>query len=242
MRAVRQNVGSRSAGLTRRIPTRTRPFRRVLTLTLVFASAFASVVALGVSALADSFEQSSWPCVQRKVPEISAGTVWAGPPVDTIETSWRDDPTVAATAARLAARRLPVEDAEAELEAFAAAVDDDKAERLTLLFMALLDLTNQERREILAGLERLGRRQVDLAERIRTTARELQALRAAKPDPDATTGKERDARMQTLQEQLAWDTRVYDERRLTTAYVCESPVLLEQRIFALSKAIQSHLP
>jgi len=44
-----------------------------------------------------------------------------------------------------------------------------------------------------------------------------------------------------LSEQLNWDTRVYDEREQSLRYVCETPVLLEQRLFALGRHIAEHL-
>ena len=44
-----------------------------------------------------------------------------------------------------------------------------------------------------------------------------------------------------LEERLHWDTRIYDERQAALAYVCESPVLLEQRAFALAREIRSRL-
>jgi hypothetical protein len=45
-----------------------------------------------------------------------------------------------------------------------------------------------------------------------------------------------------LGEALAWDTRVYDERRHTIGYVCEVPTTIERRLFALARAIQQALP
>ena len=44
-----------------------------------------------------------------------------------------------------------------------------------------------------------------------------------------------------LEDALRWDTRIHDERNAALAYVCESPVILEQRAFALAREIQTHL-
>jgi hypothetical protein len=41
--------------------------------------------------------------------------------------------------------------------------------------------------------------------------------------------------------QLQWDTRLFDERRQYLAIVCESPILIEQRLFALARVIQRNL-
>jgi len=40
---------------------------------------------------------------------------------------------------------------------------------------------------------------------------------------------------------VEWDTRIFDERIKTIGYVCEVPVLIEQRLFALARAIQQSL-
>jgi hypothetical protein len=37
------------------------------------------------------------------------------------------------------------------------------------------------------------------------------------------------------------DTRIFEERRKTMSFVCEVPVLIEQRLFALARAIQQSL-
>ena len=51
--------------------------------------------------------------------------------------------------------------------------------------------------------------------------------------------------MARLQDELVgrveWDTRIFDERSKTIGYVCEVPVLIEQRLFALARAIQQAL-
>jgi hypothetical protein len=40
---------------------------------------------------------------------------------------------------------------------------------------------------------------------------------------------------------MEWDTRIFEERRKTMNFVCEVPVLIEQRLFALARAIQQSL-
>jgi hypothetical protein len=41
--------------------------------------------------------------------------------------------------------------------------------------------------------------------------------------------------------QLSWQTRIFDDRRKSTAYVCDVPVLIEKRLFDLASAIQGDL-
>ncbi|MCS0504244.1 hypothetical protein [Ancylobacter mangrovi] len=42
-----------------------------------------------------------------------------------------------------------------------------------------------------------------------------------------------------LEKEVLWDTRIYDARHQAVSAVCESPVILEQRVFALARAIQN---
>lgn len=177
-----------------------------------------------------------WPCIQIKVPEISAGMVWAGPEVRENDETWKESPRLAELAAELSVRRLPIEEAEKDIDNFAATLGPDKDKQLTLLFSGVLQTINAERSEIMAGIERYARRQGALAEKIRDATTELNTLRKKlnRSEADNTS-------LKALEEQLLWDTRVFDERQQSLTYICESPVLLEQRLFALSRYIMNYL-
>jgi len=201
------------------------------------AAALAALLLLGGGRLvgAGAAEDADWPCVQRKVPEISAGMVWAGPPIgDADRAAWREDPAIAELAQRLAARGVPAEADEAAVAEFAAAAGADKDRKLTLLFAGILDTINGERADILAGIERYAKRQRALAEKLEHQAAELDALPV-----DGTAAQQ--ARRAELAEMQAWDTRIFDNRERSLSYVCEKPVQLEQRVFALARTIMAHL-
>ena len=100
----------------------------------------------------------------------------------------------------------------------------------TLLFAGLFERINRERTEVMTGIERLGRRQKELAEKIRSDISELHKLQ------DATTPNE--ARLQELGNQVQWSTRIFEDRQKSVRYVCEVPTLIEQRLFALGRAVQ----
>ena len=191
---------------------------------------------LAVPGRAADPESPDWPCIQRKVPEISAGMMWAGPPVQEDDRSWRRDEKLAALVGELAERRLPIEQAELRIDEFAAGLDADKDQKLTLLFTGLLQDINAVRGEIIEGIERYTRRQRDLADKVRSMTVELAEMRAR---TDAT--EEERATARKLEEELVWQTRIFDEREQSLTYVCESPVLLEQRLFALARQIMNHL-
>jgi hypothetical protein len=50
-----------------------------------------------------------------------------------------------------------------------------------------------------------------------------------------------EAKRDELISRVEWETRVFEERQKTIGYVCEVPVLIEQRLFALARAIAQSL-
>ena len=96
----------------------------------------------------------------------------------------------------------------------------------------MLQQINQERSHIIAGIKRYTRKQQHLAAKIAQDSQKLANLQPG-TTPDAQTQELLDAR--------AWDLRVFEERRRILPQVCEQPVLLEQRAFALSRAMQAEL-
>lgn len=183
---------------------------------------------------ADS-QDPDWPCIQRKVSEISPAQVWSGPPFDAVDKAWRDDDAVAELAAAIASRRTEMADAKAKIAAFAAAAGADRNRRLTLLFAGVLDSINAERSSIMAGISRYARRQHALAEKIASEAAALDRLPAQGGTNDEI------ARRQELSQAQEWDTRIFRERERSLRYVCELPTLLEQRAFALGKEVVAHV-
>lgn len=197
--------------------------------------------ALALPAVAADFSDPDWPCVQRKVVNLSWGMMWTGLPIDESLGDWRDDPEIRALAETIAVRRTPIEEAEARIAAFAEGLGEDRERRLALLFKAAFELIDRERAQIVNGIGRYARKQAGLAERIDEARIEFAALTEAER---AAEGEDLDRldRIEELEDQIAWDTRIFDERQRSLTYVCESPVLLEQRAFALARAIMAHLP
>jgi hypothetical protein len=199
------------------------------------ALAGAALAALGpaVSVRAQPKPDPDWPCVQRKVPVLAAGTIWSGPDPEAAGR-WSADAEAAALAQKLASRRTPVEEMDGLVDAFAKAAEPDRAQRLTRVFAGALEIINTERQRVLAGIERYARGQRGLAERIREEADKITAV---KDSPEATTPKE----MQDLETQFAWDKRIFEDRTQSLQYVCEVPVLLEQRLFEIARRLQARI-
>jgi hypothetical protein len=174
-----------------------------------------------------------WPCTQAKVPDISIAAVWDGPPIDDAQSVWKNDPAIEGLVTRLAARRVPLADAKESIAAFITGAAGEKARKGVLLFAGLFDTLNHQRTEVMDGLERLQRREKDLAERIKgdvAALRELQDQQA----PDET-------RIKDLNSSIEWSTRIFDDRRRSVKYACEVPTIIERRLFALARAIRQEM-
>lgn len=188
-------------------------------------------LALAGPAAAASPAGSLWPCIQPKVASLASGQMWAGPPIE--DARWRDDAQVSDLVPVLVARRTSLDDATAQIEAFAKQAGTDKKARLTLLFAGVFEEINALRSRILTGIERYSQHQIDLAARIKD-----ESLKFAKAKKAATTDEDK-AKAAEIEKELLWDTRIYDARAQTVTAVCESPVILEQRAFAIARAIQN---
>ena len=173
-----------------------------------------------------------WPCAQGKVPEISLVAVWAGPSLDDVQDRWKDDAQISALVAKLAARRTPLEEAEKDVEAFLA----DSPAKVTsgkLLFAGLFDTLNAQRSSVMMGLERVTRKQREAADKIRSETIDLHGLQSTSP-PDQS-------KIDELNNQLLWETRIFEDRRRVVKYVCEVPTEIDRRLFALGRTIQQQL-
>jgi hypothetical protein len=192
-----------------------------------------AVLGLAAQALAADPRYPDWPCAQAKVPEVSLAAVWNGPPLDDAASKWRDNPKVSALATRLAARRTPLDEAEKAISEFLSEAPAEKTERGKLLFAGLFEKLNAERNTVMNGLERITRKQREAAEKVRSDTVALQAQQdAANKDQ---------AKIDELSNQLVWETRIFEDRRRVIKFVCEVPTAIDQRLFALARAIQQEM-
>ena len=203
--------------------------RRVVILGLALAA-----LAPALPAAARYGADPDWPCQSIKVADLSLGTMWTGPSVDAYAQTWQQDPQVATLAQRLVQRRLPVAEATAEVKQFAAGLGADRATKLEKLMAGVFDLMDTERRAVVDGLDRFGRRQKELAVSLRTEASAVNTETLA-PSADAT-------KISSAMQRLEWDRRVFDARRQSIEYACAVPSVIEQRLYALAQAIQAELP
>ncbi len=205
------------------------PVHKLAVITLAGA-----VIFYAGAAGAAASEDPDWPCVQRLMPEISPATVWGGPPLDDAAPAWREAAAIRDLVAAIASRRTALEDGEKAVAAFAGTLGAEKDAMLTLVFAGLFTTINQERSRLISGIKRYARGQRRLASRIRQLTADLGAAPA-----DGTPGSA--ARRRQLRQRQVWDTRIFEERERSLQALCEQPVLLEQRLFILARAIMAQM-
>ncbi len=193
----------------------------------------AAHVFLAVPAIAMDARHPDWPCPQIVVPKLSVAAFWTGPSIDDVGDNWMKDKTVHDLVLRFAGRRTSLAEAEKEAAEFIVGTQAERQQRAKLLFAGLFTTLGRERDDVMAGIERFSQRQQQLREKISAEMTDLRAQQDAAGQESATADK--------LSEQIAWETRIFDERRNTISYVCEVPSTIERRLFALARAIQQKL-
>ncbi|MGB8430456.1 MAG: hypothetical protein WCE72_11585, partial [Pseudolabrys sp.] len=190
-------------------------------------------VFLAVPAIAMDARHPDWPCPQIVVPKLSVAAFWTGPSIDDVGDTWMKDQTVHDLVLRFSGRRTSLTEAEKEAAEFIVGTQAERQQRAKLLFAGLFATLGRERDDVMAGIERFSQRQQQLREKISAEMTDLRAQQDAAGQESATADK--------LSEQIAWETRIFDERRNTISYVCEVPSTIERRLFALARAIQQKL-
>lgn len=179
---------------------------------------------------AADYSDPTWPCVQRKVETLSPGLMWAFPldPAAVAPDAARDA-DVRELAGYLSLRRVPLEELEPRVAAFAETYGGDP-EALGLAFYTVFDTLSKRRSRIITGIGDFSLSQIALAEQIDANrlAMDVQMAKDA-PDFDA---------VDALEEKLDWDQLIYTDRQRNITYLCETPTLLERRLFGIAQMLQ----
>ncbi|MCH9807881.1 MAG: hypothetical protein K0U74_09125 [Alphaproteobacteria bacterium] len=207
------------------------------TAALLAAVVLAPAIFAPAPSLAADAANPDWPCVQRKVEKLTSAQIWDGPPVDDVK-GWWNDKEVNKLVRYAISRRVPMDEVEAAITKFAETMPEgpERDKRLTLLFAGVLDQTNTVRSSVVNGIEKFQRRQVARAKKLERDSSKLAQLRHGKSLEDAVPEN-----VQKLQKQYDWDARVFKERQDNIPLACEIPVEIEQRAFAVGRAIRFHM-
>ncbi|MBZ9857218.1 hypothetical protein LB566_25825 [Mesorhizobium sp. CA13] len=175
-----------------------------------------------------------WPCMQRKVPQLSLGQIWNGPELPRAAKDWSKDSGVSALVEAVAARRTPIAEAQKEIKDYAASLPAEQvAPKMAMLVQGMFDHMDAERSHVISGISRYAHKQLEMAAELRKEASDVDALRAkADADPDE---------VERRTDQLNFETRIFNERVQSLTYVCDVPTIIEQRLYQLSRTVSETL-
>ena len=195
------------------------------TLTLACVAA-----ALAAPLQAADFSDPTWPCIQRKVENLSLGLMWPGAVDPTLigdDEVLRQD--VYDLADALALRRVDLDEMRPRVEAFGAKYGGDQ-DKLGLVFERVFSGLSKRRGRIITGIGDFSLSQIALAEQIDSARAEMDTqLALAEPDFD---------KVDALEEQLDWDQLIHSDRQRSITYLCETPLIIERRLFAIAQLLQ----
>jgi hypothetical protein len=176
-------------------------------------------------------QDPDWPCQQRLVPKLAAAAYWSGPSLEGLG-DWHADVEVAGLVERLAPRRVSTQEGLHEIASFARDLSGDRRRRLTLVFLGLLEETDQERSAVIEQLKQIGRRQRELADLVARLAAERDAI------PADAQGEAAAQRVDLVQRH-DFTARNFEEIQHTIRYACEIPVELDARLGSWARALQA---
>ncbi len=198
-------------------------------MTTTFASLLTLLLPLGaaVPVAAADFTDPTWPCVQRKVARLSTGIMWPYP-IEPVQLSSKTQAAVQDLVGRFTLRRVELAALEPRLQEFTAAHGND-LDLLGHVFDEAFRQMSITRSKIIKGIGDYSLKQIALSEKIEATRVEMsELLDSENPDFD---------RVDELEEQLDWDERIYQDRAKSLTYVCESPVIIEKRLYAIAQML-----
>ena len=203
-----------------------------------FAAALgaALIFAPSLSFAAADPNHPDWPCVQKRVENLSVTAIWDGPAIDAYKDWYRDD-KLAALVKKLASRRVDIEKAKTALDAFIKEVPEaERDAQLTKIFAGLFDRINTQRRAVINGIEKYQRAQKSRAEEL-----EQQGVNIAKLKGDIVVDDTSAEPLSPEEEKQYWAGRIFQERQANIPIACELPAVIEERLFELARTIREKM-
>ena len=178
-----------------------------------------------------------WPCVQPYVAEVSAGAFWTGGELPASEALVGNEALmrlVDEASDRTISYEQSLDKVKTFLNQLEGSSPEHKQEQVALLVVALTDSINSKRAQVLKAIERFSKRQQMMITRIEDQDNKMRAIESDDSSENVSTLEDLEARQK-------WDIRVFEEREFQKNYLCEQPVLLEQRFFLLGREIAAWL-
>ncbi|MCB1483909.1 MAG: hypothetical protein KDJ17_03355 [Hyphomicrobiaceae bacterium] len=188
---------------------------------------------------AEDNKEPEWPCISRKVLEISPAQIWDGPSLEGLP-NWRDDDTIRKLSEYVVARRIPEDEVDAAIKKYAESIPEaERDQKLTLLFSGALSRINDERKVVMSGIERFHKRQLARAKEIEKEGLTLPSQGEALPE-NPIPAEEVD-NLTPEEEKYKWEVRVFQERQQNIPIACEIPQLIEERAGFIARSIRAQM-
>ena len=178
--------------------------------------------------------EADWPCEQKYVAQLSYGTMWTGPALDDALKSWHQNDGLREIVTLLSDETTSEADGVKAIDEFAAKLGSDKSKQLTELFAALFETMGDKRTSTQEAIKKYFHRQEAVAHEVNKLQADLRVMQAKGAKVD-------DPKLLELKKNLAWSNKVYDDRQRLTPYVCQIPIIVEQKLGAYARAIQAHM-
>jgi hypothetical protein len=179
----------------------------------------------------------AWPCVQGKIDTISVTQIWDGPSIEGLK-GWFRDRELVDLVDLISSRRLPVEQAEAAIKKYAEAQPEaERDAKLTMLFAAVFDKFSSQRRTVMSGILKYQASQQARASELERQSSAIAELERKQPPGATEDGPE----LAQAREKFNWAQRIFQERQSNVPLACELPVLIEERLYAVSRAIRENM-
>lgn len=163
-----------------------------------------------------------WPCIQRYVPKLSVGRFWEGGLEE--NNNWHENKEIVDLARRISDRDISTQESLADVRAFMAS-NGEQQNKVEDLLRATQQTVNEQRDRIIDGINRFAKRQHMMIRRIEQQTKDME-------NPELTQ-----AQLEDLEARQKWDIRVFEEREGMITYLCEQPVLMAKKFFAVGRAV-----
>ena len=172
-----------------------------------------------------------WPCVQVLVPEISAASIWDGPPIDELEENERFSQSSRDLVFAVVEQHQSL--TESQLDEFIAQFDTDQHNSaLTFLFKSFLNTFNTKRDGQIQTIKRYTRSQVK-------SAKMIEDLMDQKADLENL--QDNSAQLEEVDANLHWQKRMFKEREQSFNYFCDLPQEIAQQAGEVARMISAKL-
>lgn len=175
-----------------------------------------------------------WPCQQRLIPHLSAGSYWAGGAAPAAPADWRNNQKLTDLVSQVTDRDTPDDEAVADLAGYMKTIPSGRRHAAAgPLFGAIVDQANDSRDTVVDRIDMLSRRQKMLGDLIASIDKQVSAV------PANAVGAVAEQRTD-LAGQRDFNITAFQDAQRTMRYACDVPAAYDRRLGILARALQKN--